>query len=336
MRYVKTYQRFYAIIVLLIIFFHLYFIFLMKEDTAYLWYFDTLIATMMALFIGVDTYRFQYKRKQLEALLQQDNLITPQLQEDEPIEIARHDVELLQRELSQQQEVNADLQDYIMKWCHEVKLPLAAALLMNEQIQEKSLQQRQKEQLEKLSQQLNMALVGCRVQSTMYDLQIRPCSLLHCVRTSIQNNQFFLIRHHFALDIQITEDNIVYSDMQWLVYVLDQLMSNAIKYRKTPCELKLWCEIEAHKTILYFEDHGEGIDSQDVRRVFEKGFTGNNRHNGQYRSTGMGLYMASLIMKKLGHGLEVESKKGCYTRFLLTFEDNRDFFHLESNINCKM
>ena len=70
------------------------------------------------------------------------------------------------------------------------------------------------------------------------------------------------------------------------------------------------------------------IVESDLKNVFEKGFTGSNHHNGKYKSTGMGLYLAHLIMKKLGHTITVESEFGCFTRVILGFRDNRDYFQL--------
>ena len=67
--------------------------------------------------------------------------------------------------------------------------------------------------------------------------------------------------------------------------------------------------------MLYVEDFGEGIRNSDMGRIFEKGFTGSNHHNGKYRSTGMGLYMAAKIAARLGHDIAVESEYGKYTRF---------------------
>jgi signal transduction histidine kinase len=106
------------------------------------------------------------------------------------------------------------------------------------------------------------------------------------------------------------------------VYILDQLIANAIKYgrkegRSGDPVLKIWDQGEGETVRLYVEDQGEGIRDSDIRRIFEKGFTGSSCHNGRYRSTGMGLYMADKIAGKLGHRLLVESRYGEYTRFSL-------------------
>ena len=74
---------------------------------------------------------------------------------------------------------------------------------------------------------------------------------------------------------------------------------------------------------LWIEDNGEGIAQCDIRRVFEKGFTGRNYHNGKYKSTGMGLYLAAQIAKRLEHELSIESVYGEYTRFCVMLRSNK-------------
>jgi len=152
------------------------------------------------------------------------------------------------------------------------------------------------------------------------DLQIERISLEACVKASIKNNRFFLIQKKFTIDIQV-ENILVYSDFAWLVYILDQLLGNAAKYAsKEQPQLKIWAgkeSKEAEQVCLFIEDNGEGIKDSDIRRVFEKGFTGQNYHNGKYKSTGMGLYLVQKVADKLEHKISVESVFGKYTRFCI-------------------
>lgn len=210
--------------------YNLYFIFLLKEiKIIFLIYLDVLLAICMAFYGGIRFLYYCRKQNQKQEYLQSDSLIYQHFSGWEHMEIAEHDIHILQKQLQEQFNLNCDLQDYVAKWCHEVKLPLSASLLINEKIQDISLRRAIKEQLERINLQLNSALLGCKLQSNLLDIQIRPVSLSDCVRDSIRNNQFFLIQNHFKLEIQ-TEDLTVYSDKEWLVYVLDQLIQNAIKY----------------------------------------------------------------------------------------------------------
>ncbi len=231
----------------------------------------------------------------------------------------------LREEVRQSYNARCDLQDYIAKWCHEVKIPLAAALLLVEKLQECPERQSLRQQLERINSQMKNALLGCKVQSSLFDIKVRLVKLGDSVRQSVRNNQFFLIQGGFEVQVSGCEEA-VYTDRAWLVYVLDQLISNAIKYAGEVPILKIWSVRKGGQVFLYVEDNGEGISEGDIRRIFEKGFTGQGHSNGQYKSTGMGLYMVKIILEKLGHGISVESTEGEFTRFCLIFEDGREYF----------
>ena len=233
-------------------------------------------------------------------------------------DISEHDVRILRGKIQEQFEENCDLQDYVAKWCHEFKIPLSTCLLMDEKIEDGNLRRDMREPLERMNQQINSMMLGCKLQSPLFDLQVKKTFLQECVKTSIRNNQFFLIRKKFTLDMQV-EDLYVYTDPAWLVYILDQLINNALKYSGKEPKLHIWTEKQERRVVLLVEDNGEGIKDSDLKRIFEKGFTGNNYHNGKYKSTGMGLYMVSKIAEKLEHEIKVESEYGVYTRFAIVF-----------------
>lgn len=308
--------------------YNLYFIFLMPSvNLSYLLYIDVLLLVCIAIIGSIEVYQYRKQQRQMKEYQSYDMLIAEQFLDANTMEIVQHDLEVLQQQILYQQEMNHNLQDYIAKWCHEIKIPLAASLLLNEKNPDARLRLDTKEQLEKMNQQLQTVMIGCKVQSNIYDIQIKKVGLEDCIRTSIKNNQFFLIQNHFTVQLEI-HDVTVFSDKQWLVYILDQLLNNAIKYKREHPTLLIRSEVIDNKTIVSIEDNGEGIKESDLRRIYEKGFTGSNHHNGQYKSTGMGLYLVKEIITKLGHTIDVESSYGEYTRFTITFIDNRDHFHL--------
>jgi signal transduction histidine kinase len=326
--YFRKNSRFILAICLVILAFNLYFIYLIpRVSVGYLIYLDWLIVIGIFIFISIDVYKYRKKEKQKKELLELDSIVCDELGVFENNDIVKHDVEILKRQLQEQYDSNCNLQDYITKWCHEVKIPLAVSLLMVEKIDNTQLKRSMQEQLEKINQQLNAALLGCKVQSNLFDMNIQVVELMKCVRASIKNNQFFLIRNHFELDVKV-EQLSIYTDKSWLVYVLDQLLNNAVKYAKDNPMIKIWSEGTQENVQLLVEDYGEGIKDSDIHRIFEKGFTGSNHHNGRYKSTGMGLYMVSIILKKLGHEIRVESEYGKFTRFIISFSDNREFFNI--------
>ncbi len=343
MSYCRTHYKSILTGVLPCIAYNLYFIFLLPEiKISYLIYLDFLIAAVMMVFYASDSIRYRRIQRKKQELMQQDYIIYQEFQELPELhglfkedsahtetDIAAHDVLILKKQLQEQFDMNCDMQDYIAKWCHEIKIPLSASLLMAEKIEDMELKDSFLEQLERMNVLLRSALLGTKMQSSLFDLQVRKTSLLKCIKESIHNNQFFLIRKHFTLDIQPdAEDLCVYTDPLWLTYVLDQLISNSVKYSKENPQLKIYTNTQSDTIQLYIEDNGEGIKEIDIRRIFEKGYIGSNHHNGQYKSTGMGLYMVYEIIKKLEHEITVESEYDKYTRFTITFKDNREYFNI--------
>lgn len=334
--------------------YNLYFIFLLPEiKLFYLIYLDGLLLLIMVICFWVHRVKEKQRENKKQMLLKQNTLIYQEFQDREDADITEHDIKVLEKQIQDAFAMNCELQDYMARWCHEVKVPLSAALLLAEKIEEPSVKRQMQEQLERMNLQLKSALLGAKLQSSLFDLQIREVSLSKCIKKSIHNNQFFLVRKQFTLkirpmmgtdhavdegdiddntdyaniaDADCTDDIRIYTDPSWLVYVLDQLINNAVKYAKEEPVLKIYAQKKNEAVRLYVEDNGEGIKESDIRRIFEKGYIGSNYHNGQYKSTGMGLYMATLILERLGHGINVESEYGVGSRFIITFSDNREYF----------
>lgn len=322
MKWIKKKWRDYAVLLFFALSFNLYFLLLMRtSQVTYLLYLDLLLFVFWAIAEGTAFFVFWKKERRKANFLSEDELIYDVLSMPDDREVFAHDFAILERHIQNGFNANCDLQDYVAKWCHEYKIPLTAALLVSKKITDTSVKISMQEQLERMNLQVNHMLQGCRLQSPLFDLQIRQVPLKECVRASIRNNQFFLIRNKFQINMTVGDDVTVYTDETWLTYILDQILSNAVKYAKAAEEaqeercIRIWCE-RFHETIaLLIEDNGEGIAECDIRRIFEKGYTGSNYHNGKYKSTGMGLYLAMQIAKKLEHELSVESVCGAYTRF---------------------
>ncbi len=328
MKDIKIYRMYIIAIFIIIVFYNLYFIFLVPyQELFYLYYADFLVAILLTIIFTYHIYKYKTQKRLEKELLLIDSVIYNEYPFIKDNELFMHDIYILEDKNKELYNSQCDLQDYITRWIHEVKIPLSTALLLNENIEQIDMRRQLKEQLERINLQLNSALVGCKVHTHLYDLQIKKVDLLKCIKTSIKNNRYFLIKKHFQIDLDI-KDIHVYSDSQWLVYIFDQLISNAIKYtRENPC-LKINAIQKDNQVVLTIEDNGEGIRREDIRQIFNKGFVGSNHHNGQYKSTGMGLYMAKLILDKLEHQIIVESQYQDYTRFKIIFIDNRDYFYL--------
>ncbi len=325
--FIKNY-KYLLCLFLIFLSFNLYFIFLIPNtNEELLIYLDILLLVCIGIFLFIDINDF-YKREHIKKdCLDSDDVIYENLVNLDNIDIAEHDVKVLEQEIQAQIEMNQDLQDFITKWCHEVKIPLSAAMLMDEKIEDPELKIQLKEQLEKIKQYLNSALVSCKVQGAFYDIQVSKIKLKDCVNTSIKNNRYFLINNQVELQIDI-HNEYIYSDSEWIVYIIDQLIANAIKYDTKSPKIHIWSEQSGDIVRLYIKDFGEGIKDYDLPRIFDRGYVGSNHHNGKYKSTGMGLYMVMLMIKKLGHQISVESTYQENTCFCITFKNIEKHFNL--------
>ncbi|MCI6784159.1 MAG: ATP-binding protein, partial [Lachnospiraceae bacterium] len=184
---------------------------------------------------------------------------------------------------------------------------------------EKSVLYDMQQELFWINQYINMALQYQRMNSGMNDLVLEMVSADRVVRTAIRRFAPIMIRKKIAIHYEECRE-MVLSDEKWLEFVIEQILSNAIKYTAGgPISIYLKEEPEKETKELIIEDTGIGIAPEDLPRIFEKGYTGYNGHADK-RSTGIGLYLCRKIMRKLSHEITIESEIGKGTRVHLRLQ----------------
>ena len=186
-----------------------------------------------------------------------------------------------------------------------------------------------RKQLLKLDAYTDQILYYTRSEVAEKDFLIKECLLSRLfsktasrMREELQENGFDIRAEHL--------DVVVLTDGKWLEFILNQLISNSIKYRaadRDP-ELRVWAEELPDRTDLKVWDNGIGIPQKDLPRIFEKSFTGENGRCRE-KSTGMGLYIARKLCDKLGHSINVVSVQGEFTEFTISFAKN-DFYNFKT------
>ena len=159
------------------------------------------------------------------------------------------------------------------------------------------------------------------------DVFFNKVSLDKIVKSSVKNNSFLLIKNNIEVSLNDLEYT-VFTDIKCVSYILDQIINNAIKYSKDEGKIEFSAKVIENGVVLSIKDYGIGIDVEDISRIFDKGFTGSNGRNRLYKSTGMGLYFAKNMIDKLGHKVEVNSKKDEYTIFNIYFYNISDYLNL--------
>ena len=204
----------------------------------------------------------------------------------------------------------SDMIDYYTMWVHQIKTPISAMKLLI-QTSESEISSDLSSELFKIEQYVEMVLSYIRLGSNENDFVIKEYDLDNIVRQAIRKYAPLFIRKKINLDFQPTTYKVL-TDEKWLVFVIEQLLSNAIKYTNKG-KISIY-PLEDKKLVI--EDTGIGISKEDIPRIFDKGFTGYNGRTDK-KATGLGLYLCKNILDKLSHKISIESEVGVKTKVIL-------------------
>lgn len=226
----------------------------------------------------------------------------------------QHLIQRLVRENRQRQaaadSMLEDLTSYYTLWVHQIKTPIAAMDLLLQAGPDRATEM--EIELQKIAQYVDMVLQYLRLDSTDKDLVLQRCQLDAVVRQTVRKYAKLFILKKIQLVFQETKWEVL-SDEKWLCFLLEQLLSNALKYTPEGGKISIFLEGE---TNLVIADTGIGIAPEDLPRVFEKGFTGNNGRMDK-KATGIGLYLCRRVTNLLGHTISIASEPGVWTQVLL-------------------
>ena len=219
-----------------------------------------------------------------------------------------------------------EMLDFYSLWAHQIKTPLAAMnlLLQSEEAMEDKdakIFQEMRMELFKTGQYVDMVLSYLRAEDMSSDLLLKEYSLDEIVRQAVRKYSGMFILKKIRLEYEPCKE-IVLTDEKWLLFVLEQLLSNALKYTEKGF-IRIRME-QGSPAVLLIKDSGIGIQAEDLPRVFEKGFTGYNGRQDK-KSTGIGLYLCRMICEKLNNTVTITSDpgKGTAVRLDLTRKEMR-------------
>ena len=211
-----------------------------------------------------------------------------------------------------------DYKEYIELWIHEIKIPIATSKMVIEN-NKNAITKSIDEELDKVENYIEQALFYARSNTVEKDYYIRKVFLKEIVNESIKKNKSSLIQEKISIDIHDLDIE-VNTDNKWIVFILNQIIQNSIKYRKKENSvIEIYANQGKENVILYIKDNGIGIKQGEITRVFEKGFTGTNGRLSNKKSTGIGLYLCKKLCNKLGIGIELNSVQNEGTEVKLVF-----------------
>lgn len=218
--------------------------------------------------------------------------------------------------------IQEDYKEYIELWIHEVKIPIAASKLIIEN-NKNEITKSIDEELDKVENYTEQALFYARSNAVEKDYIINKTNLKEVVNGAILKNKTTLINEKVSIELNNLKKEEIYTDSKWAIFIINQIIQNAIKYsKKDNKKIEISSQEKSDKVILYIKDNGLGIKESEINRIFDKGFTGENGRIIGKKSTGIGLYLCKKLCDRLGLGIELNSKKDIGTEVKIIFPKN--------------
>ena len=286
------------------------------------WYPILITALFGMIMLAAGFVRYDKRRRNMERILSSDGIfpdaadILPKaesLEEEDYHELLGKMEAAFRKKKGEWDASRRDMDDYYATWVHQIKAPIAVMKVMLQQ--EDTPENRElSAELFRVEQYAEMALCYVRLGEGASDLVIQEYDLDTIIRKAVRKYAGQFIRRRIRLVYEGTAVRVI-TDEKWLSFIIEQLLSNAVKYTS---EGSVTIALEDGKK-LSVTDTGIGISPEDMPRIFEKGYTG---YNGRLdkKSTGIGLYLCRKAAEKLGHVLTAESEPGKGSRFTIDLE----------------
>ncbi len=270
-------------------------------------------AVLIGGFLGIvvlimQFFEFRKKFIQLDRVLKQKNFLMENIPKAKGILEEKYErvivrlYEDIQNLENSYKEKEQDMLEYYTLWVHQIKTPIAS-MYLKIQSEDSEFSREIGMDLMRIEQYVEMVLCYLRLDSSEKDYIFREYSIDSILKQAIRRFAPQFIRKKINLEYETT-NAVILTDEKWLLFVIEQLLSNALKYTKPGGSISL---LWKPNQILVVKDTGMGIAEEDLPRIFEKGYTGYNGRQDK-KASGIGLYLCKRICEKLGYGIYVESE----------------------------
>ncbi|QBP42698.1 sensor histidine kinase [Paenisporosarcina antarctica] len=223
------------------------------------------------------------------------------------------------REMNQIQNRQNEHYDFIIAWFHEIKTPIAVLrLLQQTDMDANSL----REEITKIENYIDQALYYAKLDSFNQDYDIQNCDMIQITKEIVKAHSKTFFSKKIRINM-LSDSLIVQSDPKWLQFIVNQLLTNSLKYTELGGEITISAFETPQEKQWLIRDSGIGISQKDLPRIFNRGFTGETGRT-YTKSTGMGLYLAQQLSNKLGHYISCKSEVREFTQFIIHFPLDSD------------
>ncbi|TDM40717.1 HAMP domain-containing histidine kinase [Macrococcoides goetzii] len=206
------------------------------------------------------------------------------------------------------------MESYFLLWVHQIKTPITASKLLLEDPDEQVVSKVRNEILQ-IDNYTNLALNYLKLMNQKTDMVFMEVSIDDLVRPLIKRYAIQFIHHQTKLHYDKSDFKVL-TDAKWSSIIIEQILNNALKYARGK---DVWIAFDEITKILSIRDNGIGINTSDLPKIFDKGFSGYNGRLSE-KSSGIGLYIVSSISKRLGHKVSVISTINEGSTFTIQFK----------------
>lgn len=289
------------------------FAFLFEEAADVLYYSLTILTFVSIIMVAWDLFR-SYQSYKLAYLYEEITPLSPlEFYLAQTLENARENQKNQTEEGCKRY---TDLMDYYTLWVHQIKTPIAASQLLVQDVTDRNIRSLLEQEIFKIDAYTHLVLQYLRLENFHDDLQLKQVALEQLVKEVVRKYSLFFIQKGLTINLDDLDVKVI-SDEKWLLVIIEQILSNSLKYTKSG-----GIEIYFKDNTLYLKDSGIGIKDSDILRVFERGFSGYNGRLIQ-QSSGLGLYLSKKIADQLGHDISISSQVGQGTTVSIHFQKKK-------------
>lgn len=309
LEYIRSKRRAVIVFAIAVAIFSVVF-YLMHTPLKVIWYPALICVVCAVIYAVIDFYSYRRKHNALVNAMNNIDVTTDNL--PAPTELIERDYQELlscmlkqkNRKIQEIREAREETTEYVAMWTHQIKTPLTALQLTAGTVPEPEHTELMARLFE-IENYVDTMLQFVRLEGNVNDLVLKPYNLKSMVNQAVKYFARIFITKNLQVQINVPDELEIVTDEKWFVFVLKQLISNALKYTEKGA-VKISASKDDNTVTLTIEDTGIGIAPEDIPRIFERGYTGYNGRKDK-KASGLGLYLTKRITKLLSQSITITS-----------------------------
>ncbi|WP_343346572.1 sensor histidine kinase [Terrisporobacter petrolearius] len=288
----------------------------------------SILSVVVFIFIGYGNYKKKIKKfiNSIHNIREEHD----DLERDYIYKNVKYLIEENEKEVDSLRNELEDINDYMTNWIHEVKIPISVLQIIGKRVTEiddsRELSKQINSEVSRIDKLVEQAMYSSRAGNYNSDFIINEVNLEQVVKEVIKKNKYQFIYNKIDLNVNQLNKTVL-TDKKWITHIIELIIDNSIKYSHMGGKIEIFLKENKKGCELHIKDYGMGIVPQDIERIFDKGFTGENGRK-KTKSTGMGLYISKKILNKLSHYINVISTPNEFCDVYITFYNLSDYFNV--------